>query len=205
MKSISFKLFVLALILALIGSVYILAGKYTAEKKKAVRLGENAVALIEEVESFKVRLDDSMEVNVAKVYQITLEKNEYKRLYKAQAAENKKLNIYNSELRSIASVALASKDTVKGDTVYIDSTKKQIQADYKSEWIDISCLIDRENMTSLFTYEKRERLKLIKEVEQVRILWGLIKWNKNKTATYNVVSFDPKSKVMELQYIEIIR
>lgn len=204
MNTLKFKLFVFALILALFGALYFLANKYTQERKKADRLAENAVALTEEIDSYKVRLDDSTEVNVAKVHQITLERNEYRRLYKAEADTNKKLRIHNSELRSIATVALSSKDTVKGDTVYI-TPSKEIQADYNSAWIDISCVIDPVNLTSQFAYDKRERLKLIKEVEQVRLLWGLIKWNKNKTATYQVVSFDPKTTVTDLQYIEIIK
>lgn len=204
MNTIKFKLFVFALVLALCVALTFFVNKYTQERKRSDRLVNNAIALTSEIESYKVRLDDSIEVSVAKVHQITLERNEYRRLYKAEADTNKKLRIHNSELRSIATVAMSSKDTVKGDTVYVTS-EKELKADYKSAWIDISCKIDPVDMTSQFTYDKRERLKLIKEVEQVRLLWGLIRWNKNKTATYQVVSFDPKTTVTELQYIEITK
>lgn len=196
------KFLILALFLALLGGGYFLFDKYTAEKERTEKMAGNVLALTEQVEQYKIAIDDTTEVAAAKVHQLTLQRDDYKRLYKGEAVLNKKLGVRISELQSVTNVSTIARDTVTA-IVYVDSAKTY-HADYKGKWIDIGFTAEK-NKDPAFTYEKRDSLNLIKEIEQGQIFWGLIKWKKEKSATYHLVSHDPKTQIVGFTYKEIIK
>lgn len=199
----AFKYALIAAVLGLSLVLYVLKDKYDAEREKSQKLAGNAVALIEEIELYKLRLDDSTEVAAARVQQLTLQRDDFLRLYRKENELNKKLKVRIDELQSITMISMKSRDTVKAETVY-DTSEKTYRANYSSKWIDIE-FIAEQNKDPVFTYEKRDSLNLIKEIEQAQILWGLIRWKKNKSATYHLVSHDDKTQITGFKYIEVIK
>lgn len=196
------KIALLAIIVALGALAYIFYGKYKDEKERATEMAGNAVALTERVQQYKVELDKKTSLFVSQAHQLTLEIDDYKRIRSQDAALIKKLKTNIKDLRSAATVTIITRDTVPGDTVYIDRNQA-IVAEYTSKWIDISCIIEKGLKEPVFAYEKRDSLKLIKQVPYKRIFWGLIKWPAEKSATYKAVSLDPKTEIVGLEYIEI--
>lgn len=198
------KILLVVLTLVMAFSLSLLYREYETISENATKLEGNTLALTEQVESYKVMIDDSTRVNVAKVHLLTLQRDDFKRLYASSAGMIRRLKNHVNDLQSLSAISVISIDTVPGDTVYIDSVKT-IHADYKSKWIDISCSIDKNLKDPQFTYSKRDSLMLLKFVEKKRILFGLISWKKEKTATYKAVSFDPNSQITGLSYMEIIK
>lgn len=196
------RIALLAIIVALGAVVYIFFGKYKAEKERATEMAGNAVALTEQVQQYKIELDKQTSLFVSRAHQLTLEIDDYKRIRSQDAALIKKLKTNINDLRSAATVTIITRDTVPGDTVYIDRNLA-IVAEYNSKWIDITCTIEKGLKQPVFTYEKRDSLKLIKEVPHKRILFGLIKWKKEKSAIYKAVSLDPNTEIVGLEYVEI--
>lgn len=196
------KIALLAIIVALGALAYIFYGKYKDEKVRATEMAGNAVALTERVQQYKVELDKKTSLFVSQAHQLTLVIDDYKRIRSQDAALIKKLKTNIKDLRSAATVTIITRDTVPGDTVYIDRNQA-IVAEYTSKWIDISCTIEKGLKEPVFAYAKRDSLKLVKEVPYKRIFWGLIRWPAEKSAIYKVVSLDPKTEVVGLEYIEI--
>lgn len=197
------KYLLIVVILGLSFAFYIVNGRYMNEKETSSKLAGNALALTEEIQQYKIQLNDSTRVTAAKIHQLTLQRDDYKRLYKGEAILNRKLKIRIDELQSVTTISTITRDTVQADTVYIDSNKTY-RANYSSKWIDIGFIAEH-NKDPAFTYAKRDSLTLLKEVEQARLFWGLIKWNKEKSATYHLVSHDEKTKIAGFVFKEIIK
>lgn len=197
------KFLLFALFVALLAGLWFFVNKYTDEKEKAQNMAGNAIALTEQVEQYRIRLNDSTEVAAAKVHQLTLQRDDYKRMYGKETALNKKLKIRVDELQAVTTISTTTRDTVRADTVYIDSNKTY-RANYSGKWIDIGFIAEK-NKDPAFTYEKRDSLNLIKEVERASLFWGLIKWKKEKSATYHLISHDEKTQIVGFEYKEIIK
>lgn len=194
---------VLLIIITLMGVVlFVTKAKYAKEKEKNEMLSGNALALTEKIDQFQVQYDQETKLNASKVHQLTLQLKDYKKMRSEDVILIKKLKENIKDLKSAATVTIVTRDTIPGDTVYIDKNEA-IRAEYASKWIDITCTIDKQN-EAIFSYNKRDSLKLLKTIPYKRILWGLIKWRKEKAATYKAISLDPKTTITGLEYIEII-
>ncbi|NCU31267.1 hypothetical protein EOM57_05810, partial [Candidatus Saccharibacteria bacterium] len=145
------KIALLAIIVALGALAYIFYGKYKDEKERATEMAGNAVALTERVQQYKVELDKKTSLLVSQAHQLTLEIDDYKRIRSQDAALIKKLKTNIKDLRSAATVTIITRDTVPGDTVYIDRNQA-IVAEYTSKWIDISCIIEKGLKEPVFAY-----------------------------------------------------
>lgn len=195
---------VLLIIITLMGVVlFVTKAKYAKEKEKNEMLSGNALALTEKIDQFQVQYDQETKLNASKVHQLTLQLKDYKKMRSEDAILIKKLKENIKDLKSAATVTIVTRDTIPGDTVYIDKNEA-IRAEYASKWIDISCKIEKGQNEAIFAYNKRDSLKLFKTIPYKRIFWGLIKWRSEKAATYKAISFDPKTTITGLEYIEII-
>jgi hypothetical protein len=174
------------------------------EAEAAQVMAGNADALINELAQIKVKINDTTEVMAAQTFQLTLQREDFRRLYKAEADLTRRLKKNISDIQSLTAISVVSIDTVY-TPVYIDSTES-LAADYTSQWIDITARIPKDKQDQArFTYNHRQELEFIKTVEQGRLFWGLIKWKKNKTATYTAISKDENSTITKLTYKEIIK
>lgn len=195
------KLTLVVIILALSGLSYFLYGKSKESLAKVEDLSGNVRSLLEEVNTYQVRLNDSTRVNASRVHQLSIELSDYKRLYGEEARTVQKLRSALSELQYVGSVVSHSTDTVFVPT-YIDSMK-QVNIDYSTKWIDITATIDLQGMAQL-SYTKRDSLLITQTVERRKLLFGLIRYGE-KSTYWEALSFDPKTKITGMAFKKILK
>lgn len=136
---------------------------------------------------------------VAKAGVLTLTLNQYKDLYRSKYDDAKKINARNEELQGVLSAYSIAKDTIYLEKI-ITAAGVDSFAPYRSKWIDIDVILQPPSVA----YEKRDSFDIYHNVVQKSLFWGLIKFGQ-KTESYNIVSYDDKSKILGFRVIKLIR
>lgn len=212
MKKIIIKIAIIAVaILALVLAFH----KIHKLKEENARLLSNQEILLTQkqtimAESQAYRVSDSL--NAAKVSELQFTLKEYKK-YRAQdlqLIEQLKVKksdlqkVIDSQTETINSLSAKLNDSIRIDTVTnIADTLKCF--DYKSKWTDVSGCIDLKRDSINLQIKNRESLKIVETVVYKRFLGFLWKTNKVKDRQVDVVSENPNTTIINLDYVSIKR
>lgn len=192
----------LALLLVAGVALYLVAGELSVSKKNEALMAGNYVAMQDSFKSYQVWVNDTVKVLVVEKQQVTVERDDFKRLHKDDVKTMKKMGTHINDLQGQMAISIIAIDTVPGDTTYID-TLRNIHAEYKSRWIDISCKINRLLNESSFAYETRTEINATKEIKRGHFLF--FTWKKEKSATWKVWSSDTTQHITKFNYTEVIK
>lgn len=182
-------------------------------KKENERLKSNQEILLSEKELVAAKgqfykVSDSL--SAAKITELQLTLSEYKKYRKEDLKLIEKLKINKSNLDKVISsqtetinlLSIKLDDTIKVDTItnVIDTLKCFT---YKSKWIDVAGIIGKDTVE--LNIHNRESLKVIEEVKYKRFLGFLWKTNKIKTRHINVISENPSTSIINIDYISVSR
>lgn len=212
MKKIIIKIAIIAVaILAFVSAFH----KIHKLKEENTRLLSNQEILLTQkqtimAESQAYRVSDSL--NAAKVSELQFTFKEYKK-YRAQnlqLIEQLKVKksdlqkVIDSQTETINSLSAKLNDSIRIDTVInIADTLKCF--DYKSKWTDVSGCIDLKHDGINLQIKNRESLKIVETVVYKRFLGFLWKTNKVKDRQVDVVSENPNTTIINLDYVSIKR
>lgn len=151
-------------------------------------------------------------LNAAKVSGLLLTLKEYKKYRAEDLKLISQLKIKKSDLQKVISsqsetiskLSANLIDSIRVDTVFnsIDTIKC---FSYKSKWTDVSGYIDLKLDSINLKINNRESLKVVETVLYKRFLGFLWKTNKIKDRQVDIISENPNTKIINLEYINIGR
>lgn len=212
MKKIIIKIAIIAVaILALVLAFH----KIHKLKEENARLLSNQEILLTQkqttmAESQAYRVSDSL--NAAKVSELQFTLKEYKK-YRAQDLQLiEQLKIKKSDLQKVINSQTETMNSLSAklnDSIRIDITTNAADTlncfNYKSKWADVSGCIDLKRDSINLQIKNRESLKIVETVVYKRFLGFLWKTSKVKDRQIDVVSENPNTRIINLDYISIKR
>lgn len=186
----------------------LMAARVENLKQENSVLKNNQNALLSERESIIAesqiyKVSDSL--NAAKVTELRLSLSEYKKYRSQDLKLIEQLKVNKSDLQKVIS---SQSETIYGlsarlkDSIIITEKPDTLKCfDYKSKWTDASgCL--RDDSIELYI-SNRESLKIAETVKYKRFLGFLWKTNKVKSRQIDIVSENPSTKILNIEYINI--
>ena len=181
------------------------------KSNQEILLSQNAITM---AESQKYKVSDSL--NAARVSQLEFTITEYERFRREDYELIKRLKTGKSDLQKIVSSQSATinnlkvklNDSVVSTPIITDSTA-HFRTDilkcfeYKSKWTDISGCINFDADSVSIELENRESLKIAESVTYKRFLGFLWKTNKIKSRQIDVVSENPNTEIISVEYISV--
>lgn len=173
------------------------------QNNQAVLLTENN-AIIAECRKYKT--SDSL--NAYKVSELQLTLEEYKKFRSQDLELIRKLKldksdmqkVINSQSETIYDLTTQARDTV----IVVDTVERDFKSfDYKSKWVDVSGQVDLAGNTVSLNIHNREELAIVESVERKRFLGFLWKTNKIKRRDVDVVSKNPNTEIVDVDYVSI--
>lgn len=173
------------------------------QNNQAVLLTENNAIM---AECRKYKTSDSL--NAYKVSELQLTLEEYKKFRSQDLELIRKLKldksdmqkVINSQSETIYDLTTQIRDT----TIVIDTVERDFKSfDYKSKWVDVSGQIDLASNTVSLDIRNREELTIVESVERKRFLGFLWKTNKIKRRDVDVVSKNPNTEIVDVDYVSI--
>lgn len=164
----------------------------------------NTETLLQDVSRYQTK--DSL--NAAKVGVLELKLSEFERYRADDAALIKTLQVKNRELEALTSAQSQTiidlRGTVRDSLVYVDrvvvDTLRCITA--ADKWFSFDGCVNRKNEFT-GTFINRDSILIAATVEYKRFLNFLWKTKKVKNREIDVVSKNPHTKIMGVEYIEI--
>lgn len=162
----------------------------------------NTETLLADVETYKVR--DSL--NAARVQSLELTVKEYERFRADDAALIKELKQRNRDLAAVnktQSQTIIDLRAVPRDTVVVrDSVRVPAVAVHCGDaWFDFSGVLTRDNFTG--TLHNRDSLIVAETVQYKRFLGFLWRTHKVKSRWVDVLSLNPHTKIVGVEYVFI--
>lgn len=174
--------------------------RLTAERD---RYKGNTETLLSDVETYKIR--DSL--NAARVLSLELTVREYERFRAEDAELIKSLKAKNRDLSAInktQSQTIIELSAVPHDTVIIVRDSIQVPAvavHCGDAWFDFDGLLSKEQFTG--TLDNRDSLMIAETVKYKRFLGFLWKTRKIEDRQLDVVSRNPHTTILGLEYVVI--
>lgn len=210
MKKIIIKIGIIAVAILLI----VIAGiRIKNLKEENSRLKSNQEVLLSEKESIMAqsqlyKVSDSL--NAAKVTELQLSLSEYKKYRKKDLELIEQLKVSKSDLQRVISSQTETINLLSAklrDSIRIDTTTNTVDTlkcfNYKSKWIDVAGCVDLKRDTVKLQISNRESLKIVETVKYKRFLGFLWKTNKVKSRQVDVVSQNPATSIVNVDYISI--
>lgn len=217
MKKIIIKIGIIAVAILLI----VIAGiRIKSLKEENSRLKSNQEVLLSEKESIMAqsqlyKVSDSL--NAAKVTELQLSLSEYKKYRKQDLKLIEQLKVNKSDLQRVISsqtetinlLSAKLSDSIRIDTTTntVDTTTNTVDTlkcfNYKSKWTDVAGCVDLKRDTVELQISNRESLKIVETVKYKRFLGFLWKTNKIKSRQVDVVSQNPATSIVSVDYISI--
>ena len=147
-----------------------------------------------------------------KVSELQFTLKEYKK-YRAQNLQLiERLNIKKSDLQKVIdsqTETINSLSTKLNDSIRIDTIANTADTlkcfNYKSKWTDVSGCINLKHDSINLQIKNRESLKIVETVVYKRFLGFLWKTNKVKDRRVDIVSENPNTTIVNLDYVSIKR
>ena len=212
MKKLIIKIAIIAaVLLVIIGAFH----KISSLKEENIRLLSNQEILLTQklttmAESQAYKVSDSL--NAAKVSELQFTFKEYKK-YRAQdlqLIEQLKVKksdlqkVINSQTETINSLSAKLNDSIRIDII-TNAADTLSCFNYKSKWTDVSGCIDLKHDSINLQIKNRESLKMVETIIYKRFLGFLWKTSKVKDRQIDVVSENPNTRIINLDYISIKR
>lgn len=210
MKKIIIKIVIIAV--AVIALVFAFS-KIHSLKEENARLKSNQDILLTEKEfvmseNQKYKVSDSL--NAAKVTELQLSLSEYKKYRKQDLKLIEQLKVNKSDLQRVISSQTETINLLSAklsDSIRIDTTTNTVDTlkcfNYKSKWTDVAGCVDLKRDTVELQISNRESLKIVETVKYKRFLGFLWKTNKIKSRQVDVVSQNPATSIVSVDYISI--
>lgn len=164
----------------------------------------NTETLLQDVRTYQTK--DSL--NAAKVGNLELKLSEYKKYRADDAALIKSLQTKNRDLQRVTTAQMETlnelRANVRDSIVYLpgDTVTNVLRCiEYSDKWVDFDgCIINNTFSGKIIT---RDSLLIAETVQYKRFLGFLWKTKKIKNREIDVVSKNPHTKIMGVEYIEI--
>ena len=195
---------VAAVVVAAIVALVVQHGKIKHLRAERDTYQTNTQVLMEDVKRYQTR--DSL--NVATIGVLELKLSEFKK-YRAEDAELiKSLKVKNRDLEAVTTAQMQTiselRAELKDSIVYLpgDTVERVVKCiEYRDRYLDVvGCIID-----NVFSGEvvSRDSLTIVNTVQYKRF-WGFLwKTKKVKNRQIDVVSKNPHTQIMGVEYIEI--
>ena len=201
----------LCILAAVIATIAISFARISSLAKENLRLHNNQAVLLSEnnaimAECRKYRVSDSL--NAYKVSELRLTVEEYEKFRSQDLELIRKLKLDKSDMQkvidsqseTIYELTTQAKDT----TIIVDSAEHEFKTfDYNSKWIDVTGRIDLANNTVSLDVHSREELTIVESVERKRFLGFLWKTNKVIRRDVDVISKNPNTEIVNVDYVSI--
>lgn len=184
------KAIICMLMLLCIGYSIKITSAYLQQKERATTLNQTINDLNQEIETYEVRLNDSIVVHAARVADLNMTidniEHYYKDLLKANTIKPKDVSHVTTTETVTQSVEIVP--------VYVD-TFGGMKASYIDPYTSIVVDIDSTRQ-AVIDYSIKDSLTIINYQKKRSILWGLIKWKKPSRTV--VVSANPKTTIVNV-------
>ena len=174
--------------------------RLTAERD---RYKGNSETLLSDVETYKIR--DSL--NAARIQSLELTMKEYERFRADDAELIRSLKAKNRDLSAVnktQSQTIIELSAIPHDTVIVVRDSIQVPAvavHCGDAWFDFDGLLSKEQFTG--TLDNRDSLMIAETVKYKRFLGFLWKTHKVEDRQLNVVSRNPHTTILGLEYVVI--
>jgi len=183
----------------LVVCIFLMSKRNTTLKNERDTYKNNTTALLKQTEQYKTK--DSL--NAASAYEVSMSLDTYKKYHEQDMKTIKQLQIKGRTIQSITSVDentnIPVSIPVKDSIVYRDKIIKDTVKTIKSytEWYYIDGIVDKSFEGKLGFNEK---LHIVVSIEYKRFLGFLWHINKIKNSKVDVVSLNPYSKIIKVEY-----
>ena len=176
---------------------YDVTKKLGEQKMRSDALESTISCLDEALDTYRVRLDDTVSYYAARVNDLTMTRKNlearYSELLKANGVKAK-------DVDKVTSAGLVVSDSVREIPVLVDSFGG-LQTIYRDAYAAIKVGISKDRKADIY-YSIRDSLTIFNTQKKHSILFGLIKWKETKKTV--VVSHNPNSRIASFRTIDII-
>lgn len=192
------------MVVAAVATIWVQRTKIEKLTDERNRYRGNTETLLQDVETYKTK--DSL--NAAKVGVLELKLSEFEKYRASDAELIKTLQTKNRELEAVTTAQMETitklRGTVRDSIVYLpgDTVTTVVRCiEYSDKWVDFDGCI--KNNTFSGKIITRDSLLITETVQYKRWLGFLWKTKKIKNREIDVISRNPHTKIMGVEYIEI--
>ena len=194
----------IAMVVAAVATIWVQRTKIEKLTDERNRYRGNTETLLQDVETYKTK--DSL--NAAKVGVLELKLSEFERYRASDAELIKTLQTKTRDLEAVTTAQMETinelRGTVRDSIVYLpgDTVTTVVRCiEYSDKWVDFDgCIINNTFSGKIIT---RDSLLITETVQYKRWLGFLWKTKKIKNREIDVISRNPHTKIMGVEYIEI--
>ena len=194
-----------AMVVATVATIWVQRTKIEKLTDERNRYRGNTETLLQDVETYKTK--DSL--NAAKVGVLELKLSEFEKYRASDAELIKTLQTKNRELEAVTTAQMETitklRGTVRDSIVYLpgDTTTIVLKCvDISDPWFSLKgCTTPDGEFTG--TFVNRDSILVAATVQYKRLLGFLWKTKKIKNREIDVISRNPHTKIMGVEYIEI--
>lgn len=194
----------IAIVVAAVATIWVQRTKIEKLTNERNRYRGNTETLLQDVETYKTK--DSL--NAAKVGNLELKLSEYKKYRADDAALIKSLQTKNRDLQRVTTAQMETlnelRANVRDSIVYLpgDTVTNVLRCiEYSDKWVDFDgCIINNTFSGKIIT---RDSLLIAETVQYKRFLGFLWKTKKIKNREIDVVSKNPATKILGVEFVTI--
>lgn len=194
----------IAMVVAAVATIWVQRTKIEKLTDERNRYRGNTETLLQDVETYKTK--DSL--NAAKVGVLELKLSEFERYRASDAELIKTLQTKNRELEAVTTAQMETitklRGTVRDSIVYLpgDTVTTVVRCiEYSDKWVDFDgCIINNTFSGKIIT---RDSLLIAETVQYKRFLGFLWKTKKIKNREIDVVSKNPATKILGVEFVTI--
>lgn len=197
----------IAMVVAAVATIWVQRTKIEKLTDERNRYRGNTETLLQDVETYKTK--DSL--NAAKVGVLELKLSEFERYRASDAELIKTLQTKNRELEAVTTAQMETitqlRGTVRDSIVYLpgDTTTTVLKCvDICDPWFSLNGCTAPDGTFS-GTFVNRDSILIVATVLYKRFLGFLWKTNKVKNREIDIISKNPHTKIIGVEYIEIER
>lgn len=194
----------IAMVVAAVATIWVQRTKIEKLTDERNRYRGNTETLLQDVETYKTK--DSL--NAAKVGVLELKLSEFERYRASDAELIKTLQTKNRDLERVTTTQMETinelRATVRDSIVYLpgDTVTTVLRCiEYSDKWVDLDgCIINNTFSGKIIT---RDSLLITESVQYKRWLGFLWKTKKIKNREIDVVSKNPATKILGVEFVTI--
>lgn len=194
----------IAMVVAAVATIWVQRTKIEKLTDERNRYRGNTETLLQDVETYKTK--DSL--NAAKVGVLELKLSEFEKYRASDAELIKTLQTKNRELEAVTTAQMETitklRGTVRDSIVYLpgDTVTNVLRCiEYSDKWVDFDgCIINNTFSGKIIT---RDSLLIAETVQYKRFLGFLWKTKKIKNREIDVVSKNPATKILGVEFVTI--
>lgn len=194
----------IAMVVAAVATIWVQRTKIEKLTDERNRYRGNTETLLQDVETYKTK--DSL--NAAKVGVLELKLSEFEKYRASDAELIKTLQTKNRDLERVTTTQMETinelRATVRDSVVYLpgDTVTTVLRCiEYSDKWVDLDgCIINNTFSGKIIT---RDSLLIAETVQYKRFLGFLWKTKKIKNREIDVVSKNPATKILGVEFVTI--